>query len=186
MGLLGAIAVSPHRETGSPEVESTIVKGRVPGTAYPVSRGFDKPRFRFAQPTERWGCYRERKGDSMQFFDPIKPAKRPRIGLYSIGHPHYWEQFPGLLDRLLGYGEFLNRRIGAWGDVCYGGMVDQPPQAQVVAEQFNACNVDLIFCHAATYAMSASHLAIAPLPASVGRAEFAADGRHELRPDDNR
>ena len=36
----------------------------------------------------------------MNVFEPIKPAKRPRIGLYSIGHPHYWVQFPGLLERL--------------------------------------------------------------------------------------
>jgi L-arabinose isomerase len=58
-------------------------------------------------------------------FDPIKPSKRPRIGLYAVGHSHYWEQFPGLLDRLLGYGRFIQQRMSAWGDVCNVGMIDE-------------------------------------------------------------
>ena len=94
-------------------------------------------------------------------FDPIKPSKRPRIGLYAVGHPHYWEQFPGLLDRLLGYGNFIERRISAWGDVCNVGMVDEERGSREAAEKLNAANVDLIFCHAATYAMSAAHVHIA-------------------------
>jgi L-arabinose isomerase len=93
-------------------------------------------------------------------FEPIKPARRPRIGLYAVGHPHYWEQFPGLLDRLLGYGRFIEQRIAAWGDVCNVGMVDEERGSRRAAEQLNAANVDLIFCHAATYAMSAAHIHI--------------------------
>lgn len=96
-----------------------------------------------------------------QIFEPIKPSKRPRIGLYSIGHSHYWNQFDGLLDRLMDYNAFLARRMGTWGDVCNAGMIDHEEQARRAAEEFNAANVDLIFCHAATYAMSASHIAIA-------------------------
>jgi L-arabinose isomerase len=99
-------------------------------------------------------------------FQSVKPARRPRIGLYSIGHPHYWEQFPGLLDRLLGYGRFIERRLSAWGEVCNAGMVDVEGSARSAAEQFRAANVDLIFCHAATYAMSAAHVAI---PRHCGR-----------------
>jgi L-arabinose isomerase len=97
----------------------------------------------------------------MTVFDPLKPGKRPRIGLYSIGHPHYWKQFEGLLDRLLGYNGFLAQRMAAWGDVCNVGMVDDEAGSRRAAEQFSAANVDLIFCHAATYSMSASHLHIA-------------------------
>ncbi len=97
----------------------------------------------------------------MRLFDPIKPAKRPRIGLYAVGHAHYWEQFDGLLDRLLGYGRFIEQRMAAWGDVCNVGMIDHEGAARRAAEQFQAAHVDLIFCHAATYAMSASHVHIA-------------------------
>ena len=40
-------------------------------------------------------------------------------------------------------------------------MIDEEAKARRAAEFFNAQNVDLVFCHAATYALSAAHLAIA-------------------------
>lgn len=92
---------------------------------------------------------------------PTKPSRRPHIGLYSVGHAHYWEQFEGLLDRLLGYNQFMAQRMAAWGEVCNVGMIDSEAAARQAVEQLNAANVDLIFCHAATYAMSASHIQIA-------------------------
>lgn len=94
-------------------------------------------------------------------FEPIKPAKRPRIGLYSIGHAHYWEQFEGLLDRLTDYGRFIENRLSRFGPVHNGGMVDHPDKARQVAQSLLAADVDVIFCHVATYGMSASHLPIA-------------------------
>ncbi len=97
----------------------------------------------------------------MHTFEPIKPAKPPRIGLYSIGHAHYWEQFEGLLDRLLDYGRFVERRMGEWAQVCNAGMIDGEAKARRGAELFERNHVDLIFCHAATYAMSGSHVRIA-------------------------
>lgn len=99
----------------------------------------------------------------MTEFAPIKPSRPARIGLYSVGHAQYWNQFEGLLDRLLGYGQFIEHRISQWAQVHNAGMVDNVDTAHQVAEHFNAQNVDLIFCHAATYAMSASHLAIAQI-----------------------
>ena len=86
--------------------------------------------------------------------------RRARIGLYSIGHAHYWEQFDGLLDRLCGYGKFIETRLSAWGDVFNFGMVDEEGKGRAAAEWFNEKNVDIVFCHAATYAMSASHIAV--------------------------
>lgn len=97
----------------------------------------------------------------MQIFPKIKPPRKARIGLYSIGHPHYWNQFEGLLDRFTGYGRFIETRLGEWGEIFNAGMVDQEEKARQSGEWFNEKNVDLIFCHVATYAMSASHLAIA-------------------------
>ncbi len=93
--------------------------------------------------------------------DRIKPPKRPRIGLYSIGHPHYWNQFAGLLDRLNGYNAFIEKRLSEWGEVTNAGMIDSEPGSRAAAERFNAANVDILFCHAATYAYSASNLHIA-------------------------
>ena len=97
----------------------------------------------------------------MRVFDPIKVPKQPRIGLYSVGHEHYWEQFEGLLERLTGYGSFIAGRLENWGEVCNAGMIDSEGKARHAAEEFQRHNVDLIFCHSATYAMSASHIHIA-------------------------
>jgi L-arabinose isomerase len=97
----------------------------------------------------------------MESIERIKPAARPRVGLYSIGHEHYWNQFDGLLDRLLGYNRFIESRISSLGDVCNVGMIDGESAARKAAAQLAAANVDIIFCHAATYAMSASHIQIA-------------------------
>ena len=91
---------------------------------------------------------------------PIKPGLRARIGLYAIGHPHYWNQFPGLRDRLLAYTSFLERRMAEWGEVFNFGMVDEEAKAREAGEWFNRHNVDILMCHAATYAMSASHIAV--------------------------
>jgi L-arabinose isomerase len=93
--------------------------------------------------------------------DRIKPPKRPRIGLYSIGHPHYWNQFEGLLDRLRGYNTFIADRLREWGEVTNVGMIDSEAGSRAAAETLNAANVDILFCHAATYAYSASHIHIA-------------------------
>jgi len=94
-------------------------------------------------------------------FDPIKPAKKPRIGLYSIGLAQYWNQFEGLRQRLVDYGRFIEERLAQWSQVTNVGMVDEVDKALSAARQFNASNVDLIFCHVATYATSATHLPIA-------------------------
>jgi L-arabinose isomerase len=91
---------------------------------------------------------------------PIKPARRARVGLFSIGHPQYWVQFDGLLDRLIGYGRFVEGRAGQWAEVFNFGMVDSEQKGHHAGEFFNANNVDLILCHAATYAMSAFVLPI--------------------------
>lgn len=97
----------------------------------------------------------------MTALSAIKPAPKARIGLYSIGHPHYWVQFQGLLDRLLGYGKFIEGRASAWAEVHNFGMVDSEEKAHEAGEWFNTRNVDLLLCHASTYGMSASSLPVA-------------------------
>lgn len=96
----------------------------------------------------------------MSLLTPVKPVRKAKIGLYSIGHPHYWNQFEGLEQRLVGYNKFIEGRVAQTSNVVNAGMVDDEKKAQAAGELFNRENVDLIFCHAATYAMSASHIAI--------------------------
>src|SRR6185436_18896774 len=94
----------------------------------------------------------------MSLLTPIKPAKRPPIGLYSIGLRAYWEQFPGLRERLIGYGKFIEQRLSVWGEVNNFGLVDTATTGREAGEWFQSRNVDLIFCHVATYTTSSTIL----------------------------
>ncbi len=96
----------------------------------------------------------------MSLLTPIKPARRPRIGLYSIGLRAYWDQFPGLRERLIAYGEFIAQRLAAWGEVLNFGLVDTEGEGRRAGEWLNAQNVDLVFCHAATYSTSSTVLPV--------------------------
>jgi L-arabinose isomerase len=96
----------------------------------------------------------------MPSLDPIKAARRPRIGLYSVGLRAYWEQFPGLRERLIGYGEHIERRLSEWGEVANFGLVDTEGEGRRAGEWLNAQNVDIVFCHAATYCTSSTVLPV--------------------------
>ncbi len=96
----------------------------------------------------------------MALLTPIKPIKKPRIGLYSVGLRAYWEQFPGLRERLIAYGEFIKQRLSAWGEVDYFGLVDTEGEGRKAGEWLQARNVDLVFCHAATYTTSSAILPV--------------------------
>ena len=96
----------------------------------------------------------------MAVLAPIKPAKKPRIGLYSIGLRAYWEQFPGLRERLIAYGQFIEQRISTWGEVSNYGLVDTEGEGRTAGEWLNAQNVDMVFCHAATYSTSSTVLPV--------------------------
>lgn len=91
---------------------------------------------------------------------PLSVPARPRIGLYSVGLKAYWSQFAGLRERLLGYGEFLAKKMGEWGDVAFFGLVDDSASAREAGEWFAAKNVDILFCHSATYVTSDSVLPV--------------------------
>ena len=96
----------------------------------------------------------------MSVLDAIKPAKKGRIGLYSIGLAAYWNQFPGLRERLIGYGEFLQKQMSQYGEVYFYGLVDSETEGRRAGEWFNEKQVDLIFCHSATYCTSSAVLPV--------------------------
>ncbi|PSL36359.1 L-arabinose isomerase [Planomicrobium soli] len=93
-------------------------------------------------------------------FQMIKPAKKARIGLYTIGLQAYWSQFPGLKERIEGYGRFLETKMSEFGEVYNYGLVDTETEARKAGYWFNEKNVDLIFCHSATYSTSSAILPI--------------------------
>ncbi|MFP7253227.1 L-fucose/L-arabinose isomerase family protein [Terribacillus goriensis] len=86
--------------------------------------------------------------------------RKARIGLYSVGLEAYWGQFPSLKERLLGYNKHVSEQIEQWADVCNFGLVDSEQAGRMAGEYFQVNQVDLIFCHAATYCTSVSILPI--------------------------
>lgn len=96
----------------------------------------------------------------MENLNRIKPLKKARIGLYTIGLRAYWEQFPGLKDRIQQYGQFIEAKMSENGEVFNYGLVDTEEEARKAGYWFNSKNVDLIFCHSATYSTSSAVLPI--------------------------
>ncbi|WP_372632696.1 arabinose isomerase [Cohnella sp.] len=96
----------------------------------------------------------------MSFKQAIKPPRKARIGLYSVGLRAYWEQFPGLRERLVEYGKAIEERMSQWGEIYNYGLVDTEYEGRKAGEWLNANNVDLVFCHAATYSTSSTVLPV--------------------------
>ena len=87
-----------------------------------------------------------------------RPAPRARVGVFGIGLEAYWDQFPGLRERIEGYQRRVEERVAALGaDVVSAGLVDTAPKAREAGDRF-AGNVDLVLCHAVTYATSSQVL----------------------------
>jgi L-arabinose isomerase len=91
---------------------------------------------------------------------PLKPTKKPRIGIYSSGLKAYWTQFEGLEDRLISYGKHIEAQLAPLGEVWNFGLVDSEEIGREAGEWFNTHNVDLIFSHSATYVTSSCILPI--------------------------
>ena len=88
--------------------------------------------------------------------------KRPlRVGLFGIGLAAYWPQFKGLKARLEGYVRVVNDRLQRPGvEVVSLGLIDSPPRALEAGHRFRVEDVDLIFLHVTTYALSSTVLPV--------------------------
>lgn len=87
--------------------------------------------------------------------------EKPKVGLYSMGLNAYWAQFPGLRERLIDYGVFIEQKLIELGaDVCNFGLVDDAVRGREAGLYFQSQDVDLVFAHAATYITSASVLPV--------------------------
>lgn len=93
---------------------------------------------------------------NMTKMKPIKEVKRPRIGIYTLGLKHYWGQFPGLRERMIEYGKFIEKKMSEYADahIINFGLVDTAEAGRAAGDFFNEKNVDLIFCHSGTYVTS--------------------------------
>jgi len=82
-----------------------------------------------------------------------------RVGVFGIGLEAYWDQFAGLRERCEGYQRRVEERVAALGaQVVSAGLVDSAQGARAAGDAFAAAQVDLVLCHAVTYATSSQVL----------------------------
>lgn len=88
-----------------------------------------------------------------------QPYPMLRIGLFGIGLDAYWAQFQGLKERLEGYVERVAGKLARPGvEVVNLGLIDNPRKAMDAGHRFRQADVDLIFLHVTTYALSSTVL----------------------------
>jgi L-arabinose isomerase len=84
-----------------------------------------------------------------------------RIGLFGIGLDAYWPQFPGLKQRLEGYLGRVAEKLKRPGvEIVNVGLVDNADRAFAAGREFRRADVDLIFLHVTTYALSSTVLPV--------------------------
>jgi L-arabinose isomerase len=84
-----------------------------------------------------------------------------RVGLFGIGLDVYWPQFEGLRERLAGYLVQTEQKLAANGvEVVNLGLVDTAEKALRAGHDFRRADVDLIFLHVTTYALSSTVLPV--------------------------
>ncbi|MFL6436198.1 MAG: arabinose isomerase [Terriglobales bacterium] len=84
-----------------------------------------------------------------------------KVGLFGIGLETYWDQFAGLEDRLRQYTQSIAERLQSLGiQVVNLGLIDNPEKALKAGHEFRKADVDLIFLHVTTYALSSTVLPV--------------------------
>jgi L-arabinose isomerase len=84
-----------------------------------------------------------------------------RIGLFAIGLDAYWPQFEGLDRRLTDYLGQVAKRLDRPGiEIVNLGLVDSPEKAAAAGHAFRRADVDLLFLHVTTYALSSTVLPV--------------------------
>lgn len=84
-----------------------------------------------------------------------KRQRTARVGVFAVAHAVYWEQFPGLLEKITGYhGDFLKLAGENGVEVIDFGMIDSSEKSFEAARKIAAENIDLLICNMVTYATS--------------------------------
>jgi L-arabinose isomerase len=81
--------------------------------------------------------------------------------LFSIGLDTYWPQFEGLKDRLESYNRQIEKHLASEHvQVINAGLIDTPEKASSAGHELRRADVDLIFLHVSTYALSSTVLPV--------------------------
>lgn len=85
--------------------------------------------------------------------------KTARIGVVTVGHEPYWEQFPGLKEELEGYGKQFEQMLAGFGqgvEVVSAGFTDNVDRSFQAAQFLKTQDIDLLFCFLSTYVTSST------------------------------
>jgi len=95
------------------------------------------------------------------FITIMKDKYTLKIGLFGIGLDAYWPQFEGLKERLEGYLNEVAAKLGSSdAEIVNLGLIDNPIDAMDAGHKFRQADVDLIFLHVTTYALSSTVLPV--------------------------
>ncbi len=84
-----------------------------------------------------------------------------KAGLFGIGLDAYWSQFKGLKDRLNGYLQQTAKILGKEEiELVNAGLIDTPQKAMEAGHYYRQQDVDIIFLHVTTYALSSTVLPV--------------------------
>ena len=84
-----------------------------------------------------------------------------RIGVFGCGCWFYWDQFPGLKERLIAHQTTFEERLQTYGvEVLSAGLVDTPQLAARTGDMFRREDVDFLICYMSTYALSSTVLPV--------------------------
>ena len=87
--------------------------------------------------------------------------RKLKVGLFGIGLAAYWPQFEGLEERLEGYvGQMADKLARPDIEVVNLGLIDTPEKAFDAGHRFREADVDIIFLHVTTYALSSTVLPV--------------------------
>jgi L-arabinose isomerase len=82
-----------------------------------------------------------------------------RVGLFGIGLAAYWEQFPGLEERLSGYLHVVHQKLlSPEREIINLGLIDSPERALAAGHEARRQDVDLLILYVTTYALSSTVL----------------------------
>ena len=113
-----------------------------------AGRHFPHGKCHFIHFSGKWYCYNH-------------IVKTCRIGLFGIGLEAYWPQFRGLKARLEVYLEQVARKLARPGvEIVNLGLIDSPSKSLDAGHRFRREDVDLIFIHVTTYALSSTVLPV--------------------------
>ncbi|WBU60589.1 arabinose isomerase [Paracoccus albus] len=84
-----------------------------------------------------------------------------KIGLFGIGLDAYWPQFDGLHERLASYVGLVDAKLQRPGiEIVNLGLIDTTDAAVKAGHAFRAADIDLLFLHVTTYALSSTVLPV--------------------------